>query len=466
MSVRVSPAQVPESAPVPAPAVPRVPPAPVDDALVRATWMPLAASWLLMALELPAVSAVMARLAQPEISLAAYGGVVFPLAMLIEAPIIMMLAASTSLSRDRAAHRKLARFVHAAGASLTALHVAIVATPLYDVVVAGWMGAPPEILGPARVGLWIVLPWTWSIAYRRFQQGVLIRTGHTRQVGAGTVVRMATNGAVLAAGWLLGDWPGIVVGSAAVATGVVAEAAYIGAVVQRRIRELPDVDPDAPPLTRTSFLRFYTPLVLTAVLNMSTNTLAAAAMTRMPRTLDSLAVWPVVGGFVFILRSMGFAFHEVVVALLGRPGAEAALTRFARRLAAATSAVLALVALTPLADVWLAGVSGLSAPLAALGASALLVAIPLPAAAVIQSRLAGTLVHRRATRGVLEAVAVYLLVMGAVLLGGIAWAGTPGVRVVLASALAGQIAQIAWLRHRTRQAPSPPGMLPREAAAG
>ena len=40
-------------------------------------WWPLAGSWVLMGLELPAVSAVMARLADPEIHLAAYGGVVF-----------------------------------------------------------------------------------------------------------------------------------------------------------------------------------------------------------------------------------------------------------------------------------------------------------------------------------------------------------------------------------------------------
>ena len=41
---------------------------------VFSTWWPLAASWLMMGLELPAVSAVIARLAYPEIHLAAYGG--------------------------------------------------------------------------------------------------------------------------------------------------------------------------------------------------------------------------------------------------------------------------------------------------------------------------------------------------------------------------------------------------------
>ncbi|MBZ0268757.1 hypothetical protein K8I85_11415, partial [bacterium] len=98
---------------------------------VFATWWPLAASWLMMGLELPAVSAVLARLHDPEIHLAAYGGVVFPLALLIEAPIIMLLAASTALSRDRASYRKLRRFVFAAAGALTTVHLLVVLTPLY-----------------------------------------------------------------------------------------------------------------------------------------------------------------------------------------------------------------------------------------------------------------------------------------------------------------------------------------------
>ena len=43
-----------------------------------------------MSIELPLVSAVMARLSDPTIHLAAYGGVVFPIALVIEAPIIML----------------------------------------------------------------------------------------------------------------------------------------------------------------------------------------------------------------------------------------------------------------------------------------------------------------------------------------------------------------------------------------
>ncbi len=43
------------------------------------TWWPLAASWLLMAAEGPLVSAVIARLKDPELNLAAFGSVSEPL---------------------------------------------------------------------------------------------------------------------------------------------------------------------------------------------------------------------------------------------------------------------------------------------------------------------------------------------------------------------------------------------------
>ena len=151
------------------------------------TWWPLATSWLLMSIELPLVSAVLARLAEPRISLAAYGGVVFPISLLIESPIIMLLAASTTLSRDWASYLLVRRFMVGAALALTAIHAAVAFTPLFDLVVGRWIGAPAEIQPAARIGLQIMTPWTASIAYRRFHHGVLIRFGHSRAVGSGTL---------------------------------------------------------------------------------------------------------------------------------------------------------------------------------------------------------------------------------------------------------------------------------------
>jgi hypothetical protein len=172
-------------------------------------WWPLAASWVLMALEGSVISLVVARLAFPEIHLAAYGGLVFPLALLVEAPIIMLLAASTALSKDWSAYRKIRRFMHLTSGTLTALHLLIVLTPLYSFFTRTLIGAPEEIIEPARLGLLIMLPWTWAIAYRRFNQGVLIRFGHSLSIGVGTIIRLLANGSILLAGYLLKSFDGI-----------------------------------------------------------------------------------------------------------------------------------------------------------------------------------------------------------------------------------------------------------------
>ena len=54
----------------------------------------------MMATEGPFLVAIIARLPDPTFNLAAYG-VAFALAILIEAPVIMLMSAATSLVRDR-----------------------------------------------------------------------------------------------------------------------------------------------------------------------------------------------------------------------------------------------------------------------------------------------------------------------------------------------------------------------------
>ncbi|RPI23595.1 MAG: hypothetical protein EHM70_22315, partial [Chloroflexota bacterium] len=250
------------------------------------TWWPLAASWLLMGAEVPALSAIVARLENPEINLAAYGGVIFPLALIIESPIIMLLAASTALSKDWESYNKLRRFMMRAGAILTAVHMLVAFTPLYYLVVEGILGAPAEIVEPARYGLMIMTPWTWSIAYRRFNQGVLIRFGHSQAVGAGTMIRLCADGLVLFAGYVIGTIPGTIVATCAVAAGVISEAIYAGIVVRPVIRDQLKVAPRASDtVTLRSFLSFYVPLAMTSLLGLLAQPIGSAALSRMPSPL-------------------------------------------------------------------------------------------------------------------------------------------------------------------------------------
>ncbi|MCU0509880.1 MAG: hypothetical protein MUC34_16135 [Anaerolineae bacterium] len=413
---------------------------------VARTWWPLAFSWLLMGAELPALSAVVARLPDPRINLAAYGGVVFPLALIIESPIIMLLAASTALSKDTASYRKIWKFMMIAGASLTALHILIAWTPLYYVVVEGILGAPKAIVEPARIGLKIMLPWTWTIAYRRFNQGVMIRFGHSRSVGAGTVVRLAAGLTVLFVGLAIGTLPGIVVATTAVAAGVTSEAIFAGRVVRPVLRnELAAAPPVEPPLTYNAFFAFYIPLVLTALLGLIAQPIGSAALSRMPEPISSLAVWPVVTGLVFMVRGLGIAFNEVVVALLDEEDARPALRRFTLILIAGTSAALFLLAATPLSDFWFATVSALPPDLAALAGIAIWFALPLPALSTLQSWFQGQLLHARRTRGITESVVIFLVVIAVILTAGVLWGGMIGLYVGMVAMVLSMAAQTAWL---------------------
>ncbi len=426
-------------------------PYPPTLAAIATAWWPLALSWLLMAVELPTVAAVVARLPDPEIHLAASGSYVHPIALVIEAPIIMLLSASTALSRDRAGYQALRRFTHRSGAALTLLHLLIVLTPLYDLIVGGWMGAPEPVLEPARMGLLLMTPWTWAIASRRFNQGVLIRFGHGRAVTQGTVVRLLSNVTVLAGGWAIGTIPGATLAGAAIATGVVAEAMFASARVRPVVVEhLQHDDPAHPPLRGRAFVGFYLPLAFTSFVALVAHALGSASIARMPDELPSLAVWPVVHGLIFLFQVLGLAFSEVVVAQLDRPGAKPVLLRFALVASGSAAVVLVVLAATPLAELWFDRVSGLRPGLVELAGLALWFGVPIPVLRVLQSWFESVLVHARRTRAVGEAVVVFVLVAGAVLGTGI-WLGRwPGIHVALLGFSLGRAAQTGWLWARSR----------------
>ena len=416
-------------------------------------WWPLAVSWLLMTVEGPAHSAIVARLPLPEINLAAWGGIVFPVSLIIESPVVMLLSASTAYARDWDAYRRLRRIAITLGSIFTGLHIAVAFTPLYDLVARDIIGAPASILEPGRIGLMIMTPWTWAIAYRRFQQGAMIRFGQTRAVGVGTAVRLTANALVLAAGYLHGRIPGIIVASTAVAVGVVAEAIYAGLRIRPIVRAQIRLAPREPaPFTNREFLSFYIPLALTSLITFFVSPVGSAAMSRMPNALSSLAVWPVVNGLIFVLRSPGLAYNEVVVALLDDARSFPALRRFATLLGAALTTIMLVVVLTPLSTLWLSSVMALPDDLLALGEQTLLFALGLPLLALLQSWYQGIIVNSRKTRGITESVMLYMGVMVLLFGAGVLAQRVTGLVVAVAGMSVAGLVQVVWLRRRSSPA--------------
>ena len=370
-------------------------------------WLPLAGSWLLMGMESPVLAAFVARMVSPEITLATWGSLVYPISLVVEGPIIMLLTASTALAKDLSAYRKLFKYMLYMSLALSLIHILIAFTPLFFFVAEDLMNVPKSLLVPGKIGLQIMTPWTLMIAWRRLNQGVMIKHGNSNMVAIGTSIRLIALVLVLSYGKWFTSFSGIIVGSSAVAIAVTAEAIYAQLAVRKILREMSKRSTESIQITRKSFTKFYLPLAITPLASLLIHPVGAAGMSRMPEALPSLAAWPVVYGLVFITRSLGFAFNEVVVALLPRPNGKLALLRFTRILAVSTSAFLALLALTPLGRYWFLYVSGLSKDLAYLSSTTLIFAVLMPGYQAYQAWYSGLLVNENQTNGISYAVLVY-----------------------------------------------------------
>jgi Na+-driven multidrug efflux pump len=410
----------------------------------------------MMAFEGPFLAAIVARLPDATHNLAAYG-VAVAVAILVEAPVIMILSASTALAGDALSFRRLRNFSAAFNAAVTAGMVLVLIPPVFRLALQRVIGLADPVAHLTHGALLILLPWPGAIGYRRFYQGLLIRAGRTRLVASGTILRitaMTGTAVFLYAAFAL---PGAYVGAAALSAGVCGEALVVRLMARPAVRDLLATAPaegvDAERLGYRDIARFYYPLALTSVIGLIVQPLLTLFMGRARLPVESLAVFPVVHSLSFLFRALGLSYQEAAIALLGKRNEHAAAVgRFALWLAIAASAGLGAIAFTPLAEVWFVTVSGLVPDLAALAVRPTQILVPLPALAVLLSCQRALLVNGRSTRPitggtVLEIVAIALLFVAAS-----AALGVPGVTAAAIAFLGGRMTDAIYLAVPSRRA--------------
>ncbi|GAP41575.1 hypothetical protein [Flexilinea flocculi] len=413
---------------------------------------PLAISWLFMSLDTPIISAVIGRMNNPEICLAAHGGIVVPIALVIEAPIIAMLSASIALCKDWLNYRKMYRFMMTTCAGLTVIHVLISLTPLFSLVVRDLMGTPAELLPYARIGLIIVIPWTWSIGFRRFYQGILIRCGYSKQVTIGSMVRVLSLMIVLVLGYVFKDYvSGALVGAAALSAGVIAEAIYAGVKGIPVAKHFLDHDSKVSIISNTELASFYIPLVITQIINFGWVFIGSAAMNRMITPIASLAVWPIMSGLLNILRSFGNACNEVTMTILLQPGYYRSVRKFTFLVAFGSLLVYALLILTPLKDFWFQTFSALNDELSVLARNALLLIFLIPFTNAFLNFYQAILMLNKKTKGILEGLLAFFGMILAFIGVGIVSQKWPGVYVITAGMNFAILVQTIWLRIKSKR---------------
>lgn len=423
-------------------------------------WLPLALSWLLMLIEGPFINGVLARLPGPELAIAAFG-VIMAVAVVIESPIVPLLTTSTALSKTRQHFFAIRRFTLILSAITVGMHALLSWTPLYDLIVVPLINMPDALVEPVRAGLRVLVPWSGFVAWRRFNQGILIRNGYSKFVGRGTILRLAAL-AISAVGLgFLTDIPGVVVGAIASNLGTLSEAIYATLVTRPVIREqflLPAEDASEPPLRTRDLVKFHTPLFLSSLIFFLTRPMVSAGLARTADPTTTLAAWSVLVGLLAIIRAPLVAYPSVVVALAHRKDAFNKLRNFGLAIGAGALVLFSLAAFTPLRMIYFHTLIGVSDELTTVAISGAVFVLAMPLIGGMRSFIDGIVTSRKFTVALTFATLASISTMAMVLIFGIN-RGMPGVPLGAVATTIAYGAELIvlylayrWLRRRDQRA--------------
>jgi hypothetical protein len=413
-------------------------------------WFPLAVSFEMMMVEGPLVQGGLGRLPDPTVHLASVG-LVMAISLIIESPVIMLLATAIALVHGKQSYLALQKFVVRLMVGCTVVTALVAFTPLFDFITRRMMQQPPAIVESARHGVQIMLLWTAAIGWRRFYQGILVSRQHTRWVSFGTFLRMATTitSLVVLVSW--GRMSGTAVAATTLMLAVVVEAVVVNAFARRTVHhDLLSHDENAE-LSQRDIWKLHLPLAATTLLTLLTLPMNAAALARLPMPKDLLAAWPVVSMVLLVIRGWGLAIQEISVAMASKPDMRPALIRFAWIVGWVTTIAAIIVATTPILDVYMRSAIKLPARHWHDVRSGILAGSLLPLLTALGSYARGVLVAGHRSREVYRGMAINLAANGVALIVGVA-VGLPGMWIAAGGLTIAAAVELVYLMAMTKEA--------------
>ncbi|MCX6169247.1 MAG: hypothetical protein NTX65_07905 [Ignavibacteriales bacterium] len=416
-------------------------------------WMPLSATWLMMSVEGPFLTALIARMPNQEFNLAAYG-VAFALALIMESPVIMMMSASVSLVRNKYSFYKLRNFVYSVNLLATLCIIILIIPPIFYFLTIKLINLPMEVAILTHKAVILLIPWPAAIGYRRFYQGIMISSNATRRVAYGTIIRMSSMFIVAVILITFSKFEGVVIGASALSSGVIMEALasrlmankFVNNVKQNLVSDLSAI------LSYKEIAKFYYPLALTSFISLGIHPVVTFFMGQSNSALESLAVLPVLNSLVFFFRSFGLSFQEVGIALMDEYKSYYKLRTFAFILGIVVVGGLSLISFTPLSDLWFRKVAGLSIQLSEFSKLPLMLYTIFPATTAWINFQRAILVYSRKTKPITYATIIEVVGIIITLIITIKFFSLIGVIAAVIAYTLGRIAAIIYLIRPTNLA--------------
>jgi len=460
------------------------------DLPILSLWWPLAASSVLMSAEIPFVNAGIARTPNPELALAGFG-LAMSLAFIGEAPIVMLNGAAAALAKNRSTFKRLERFTLCLCVFATSLHFLLTFTPLYEIVVIRWMGVPAAVAAACLPALRLFIFWPAPIGWRRFHQGLLIRLRRTRLISIGTIIRLSVTVSLTLLTIFILRLPGETAGAASVICAVIVESLLVSYWARRlmaseqqapSLLQSPSVpgrrdhradDYASPPLllgdesgrgcrpsaseaverapkpaiSYGQLLQFYLPLMMVSALSIAAQPLLSTGLANTPFPTESLATWPTIWGLTMLVSALCNPIQETTIAMADGAASLPRVRRFGLGIGLSSAALLALIALTPLADFYFGQLIGLPLALRGFAGPAIRLMVAFPLWMAIEMMLRGVLINRKRTSAVRLAMAANILTLCATIVAGSLLQWGTGVFVAAVAvnlAIVCEIGVLAW----------------------
>ena len=409
-------------------------------------WWPLALTWLMMAVEGPLLAAIIARMADSAVNLAAYG-IAFAFGLITEAPVIMLLSASTRLARGRADYLRLRMFAVVLCVAVTLLLLCLLLPPIFVPLSTSVLNLSSEVALQVRGALALLLPWPAAIGMRRFYQGVLIAHHRPGRVAVGTIVRLLAMTLTACLLWQIELLPGASLGACSLSVGVTAEALATRWLARQAIQQsLANSVTELAMPTYRALWRFYLPLAMTPLIGLSVHPVVTFFLGHGQHPLSSLAIMPVLYAVTFLFRALGLSFPEVAIATLNdSPQNRPVVAKFAIYLGLCLGGGLFMIAFTPLNRFWFESLSGLSPELSAIAAAPLQIMAVFPVLTVAIGYQRALLIDAGVTVPVSEATAIEALGIFTLLAILILYSALPGVTAAAIAYVVGRLLAMLYL---------------------
>ncbi len=384
----------------------------------------------------PLVTTTLAHLPDARANLAGVG-IAKALAIFFESPIIMLLHASSTVAANAKSRQALWRFMLLAGGSLSLL-LGLLAVPLvFDLVGTRFLGIPIALAATVQQVLLLMVLWPWSIAWRRYFQGLLIHHGNSRAIASASIARLVTMAIVLAIGVALNSSGAILAGSALM-IGVLVETCLITIVAYRcGATVAPPADAASTlPQDLGSMWRFYWPLANSMLVTWGGRALLVGVISRAVDAPIALAAWPAAWGLVLVIANSTRMVQQIIIKYQGRV-TDRRLLNFALSVGSCCSTLLLLISTTTLGEWVIHSFIGSDRDLINSIKPVLLICAAIPLLVALQNATQGFLVGAGKTGGVYRATWI-----GTTVLLGVAWLS---VRGGWSGAIAAAIATVAAL---------------------